>query len=65
MAISPGAVVRYFSGDSSALSEYFFDGSGDELNLNDSESDVDAEAPLDAAESENEVGTPMDVDEGT
>ena len=56
--ISPGAVVRYFSGDSSALPEYFFEGSDDELSMEDPESepDMDDEAPLDDS---------MDVDEGT
>ena len=56
--ISPGAVVRYFSGDSSALPEYFFEGSDDELSMEDPESepDMDDEAPLDNS---------MDVDEGT
>ena len=39
--ISPGAVVRYFSGDSSALPEYFFEGSDDELSMEDPESDVE------------------------
>ena len=54
--ISPGAVVRYFSGDSSALPEYFFEGS-DELSMEypESEPDMDDKAPLDDS---------MDVDEG-
>ena len=56
--ISPGAVVRYFSGDSSALPEYFFKGSDDELSMEDleSEPDMDDEAPL------YDI---MNVDEGT
>ena len=35
--ISPGAVVRYFSGESSALPEYFLKGSDDELSMQDPE----------------------------
>ena len=61
--ISPGAVVRYFSGDSSALPEYFFEGSDDELSMEDPESDVepdtDEEVPLTGAQDDS-----MDVDEG-
>ena len=38
--ISPGTVVRYFGGDSSALPEYFFGGSDNELSMEDPESDV-------------------------
>ena len=60
--ISPGAVVRYFSGDSSALPEYF-EGSDDELSMEDPESDVepdtDEEVPLIGAQDDS-----MDVDEG-
>ena len=41
--ISPEAVVRYFSGDSSALPEYFFGGSDDELSMEDPESDIEPE----------------------
>ena len=61
--ISPGAVVRYFSGDSSALPEYFFEGSDDELSMEDPESDVepdtDEEVPLTGVQDDS-----MDVDEG-
>ena len=61
--ISPGAVVRYFSGDSSTLPEYFFEGSDDELSMEDPESDVepdtDEEVPLIGAQDDI-----MDVDEG-
>ena len=60
--ISPGAVVRYFSGDSSALPKYF-EGSDDELSMEDPESDVqldtDEEVPLIGAQDDS-----MDVDEG-
>ena len=61
--ISPGAVARYFSSDSSALREYFFEGSDDELSMEDPESDVepdtDEEVPLIGAQDDI-----MDVDEG-
>ena len=40
--ISSGAVVRYFSDDSSALPENF-EGSDDELSMEDPESDVEPE----------------------
>jgi len=65
--ISPGAVVRYFSGDSSALPEYFFEGSDDELCMEDpeSESDMDEEAPLLGGQDDNmDVDDSMDVDGG-
>ena len=61
--ISPGAVVRYFSGESSALPEYFLKGSDDELSMQDPEQDVepdkDEQVPLIGAQSDS-----MDVDEG-
>ena len=61
--ISPGVVVGYFSGDSSALPEYFFKGSDDELSMEDPDSDVepdtDEEVPLTGAQDDS-----MDVDEG-
>ena len=60
---SPGAVVRYFSSDSSALPEYFLEGSDDELSMQDSESnvepDTDEKVPLIGAQDDS-----MDVDEG-
>ena len=40
-AISPGAVVRYFNSDSSAVPEYFFEVSDDELGMENPDSDVD------------------------
>ena len=55
--ISPGAVVRYCSGDSSALPEYFFEGSDDPES--DVEPDTDEEVPLTGAQDDS-----MDVDEG-
>ena len=53
--ISPGAVVRYFSGDSSALPEYFCM----EYPESDVEPDTDEEVPLTGAQDDS-----MDVDEG-
>ena len=56
--VSPEAVVRYFSDDSSAPPQNFFEGSDDELSMEDPESepDMDDEAPLDDS---------MDVEEST
>lgn len=60
--IVPGAVVRYFGGNSSALLEYFFGGSDNELSMEDPESDVnivepnvDKEAPLLGAQNDSMV----------
>ena len=57
----------YFSGDSSALPEYFFEGSDDELSMEDpeSESDMDEEAPLLGGQDDSmDVDDNMDVDGG-
>ena len=60
--IVPGAVVRYFCGNSSALLEYFFGSSDNELSMEDPESDVnivepnvDEEAPLLGAQNDSMV----------
>ena len=51
--ISPSAVVRYFSGDDTALPEIFFEGSDDELGMEDQELD-DSEPPFEPLEVEDQ-----------
>ena len=43
--IPASAVVRHFQGDESCLSEVFFEGSDDELGMEDFYSDSDEETP--------------------